>query len=708
MLDANGGERSPATASSSTRRPARCSTATTACSSSPTARARGLELSRRLPRRRPATPDHGVRVLERPADTLTTIDCGPAEGPFTAPVGHEVDRHRGGRGRRDERHRSTSTSGFRARATRPSRALTRSTARRRSTTSRRAACRPGDVLRAGLPVLERARGLHRAVHVPRRHRDQHAAGTQPLANTPKWKAFLTNPPTDYSTNDTRTGRVLARLARQPQRASTPTATSRSRTPRRAPVGLRLPGAPPTRRRSATTRSRLGVGRRLGRRPAARQLRAGRARRAAASRRPQLHRHVDEPVVHEQVRPDGARARAATTSCPPSRTSSPATTGCTTSRTSSASPRRTTTPSSTTSATRRRGRTRPAARATRSWATSRPARSTAVRRSTSRDATTRTRSRCNDGIPPITNQYLFQPIAGAFYAPCVDGDMDTSVFGARVHAPDLEPHGRRPRPGLSGYQAGAMGESWSDLDALEYLWSSYNHGADPLSSAPYATGNTTVGIRDYAVNHNPLNYSDLGFDTPGAEVHADGEIWNGTNFDVRQALVNKYNATYPSATTRCSRRAPDGKHAGRRRAPATGAGSSWCSTRGCSCGRRSSMLDARDAYLAADLMRFGGANQTELWRAFAQRGMGSGASTTRNATATRRRASSRPPRRTRPSRSARSRRSRATRRCRRRSTSASTRTAPCRSPTRIRHVASETRRSSSRERTTSSSRLRATG
>src|SRR5262249_36633753 len=44
----------------------------------------------------------------------------------------------------------------------------------------------------------------------------------------------------------------------------------------------------------------------------------------------------------------------------------------------------------------------------------------------------------------------------------------------------------------------------------------------------------------------------------------------------------------------------------------------------------SMLDARDAYLAADVLRFGGANQTELWRAFAQRGMGSGASSNTNA------------------------------------------------------------------------------
>ena len=40
----------------------------------------------------------------------------------------------------------------------------------------------------------------------------------------------------------------------------------------------------------------------------------------------------------------------------------------------------------------------------------------------------------------------------------------------------------------------------------------------------------------------------------------------------------------------------------------------------------SMLTARDAYLAADRMRFGGANQAELWAAFAKRGMGASAVT----------------------------------------------------------------------------------
>ena len=37
-----------------------------------------------------------------------------------------------------------------------------------------------------------------------------------------------------------------------------------------------------------------------------------------------------------------------------------------------------------------------------------------------------------------------------------------------------------------------------------------------------------------------------------------------------------------------------------------------------------MVDARDAMLAADLLRFGGANQDLLWNAFAKRGLGEGA------------------------------------------------------------------------------------
>ena len=234
---------------------------------------------------------------------------------------------------------------------------------------------------------------------------------------------------------------------------------------------------------------------------------------------------------------------------------------------------------------------------------------------------------NDGIPPITNQYLFQPIAGAFYAPCVDGDFDTSVFGHEYTHMISNRMVAGPDSGLSGYQAGSMGESWSDLDAVEYLNENGfvpTNGENPFSVGAYVTGNKTVGIRDYALDQNPLNYSDLGFDTPGPEVHADGEVWNGTNFDIRQALIDKYNGSFPASDAALQKRCgagdlPGDQCPGNRRWIQIMYDAWLLMQSGVS------MLDARDAYLAADMMRFGGANQTELWHAFARRGMGAGAS-----------------------------------------------------------------------------------
>ena len=151
----------------------------------------------------------------------------------------------------------------------------------------------------------------------------------------------------------------------------------------------------------------------------------------------------------------------------------------------------------------------------------------------------------DGTPGITNQYLFQPIAGAFYSPCVDGGLDMSVVGHEyTHAISNRMIGG-PDEGITSEQGGAMGESWGDLTAGEYMFShGYCTGANPWVVGPYATGNNKAGIRDYAINRNPLNYSDYGFDSTGVEVHADGEIWNGTQWEVRQALVKKWNAKFP--------------------------------------------------------------------------------------------------------------------------------------------------------------------
>jgi len=237
----------------------------------------------------------------------------------------------------------------------------------------------------------------------------------------------------------------------------------------------------------------------------------------------------------------------------------------------------------------------------------------------------------DGIPGITNQYLFQPIAGAFYSPCTDGDFDMSIVGHEyTHAITNRMIGG-PDDSISSEQGGAMGESWGDLTAGEYLWEhGFPTGVNPWAVGPYATGNASAGIRDYPINKNPLQYGDYGFDSTGPEVHADGEIWNGTMWDVREILVDEYDAKFPYSNKALQKRCAVGTLA-----------ASPLAAQYCPGNRRwiqlmfdgfllqqgaTSMLDARDSMIAADRMRFGGANQKELWLAFARDGMGVNAST----------------------------------------------------------------------------------
>ncbi|HEX7180803.1 MAG TPA: M36 family metallopeptidase [Thermoanaerobaculia bacterium] len=248
---------------------------------------------------------------------------------------------------------------------------------------------------------------------------------------------------------------------------------------------------------------------------------------------------------------------------------------------------------------------------------------------------------NDGIAPMTNMYLWQTIGGAIYTPCVDGDFDAAVI-AHEYGHLIQNRMVDPDNGLGGDQGGAMGESWSDLTAIEFLngFGLVDAGQNPFAVGAYVTGDSTKGIRNYAMNSSPLNYGDVGYDfacnltildvtdeCPDiAQVHSDGEIWSATNFDIRQALISKHNASYPSGDATLQKRCasgdlPSDRCPGNRRwvqimhdamllMPST-----------------PSMVDARDAYLAADLARANDpalswpSNQVEMWRAFARRGLG---------------------------------------------------------------------------------------
>ena len=224
----------------------------------------------------------------------------------------------------------------------------------------------------------------------------------------------------------------------------------------------------------------------------------------------------------------------------------------------------------------------------------------------------------DGVSPITNMYLWQPLAGAFYAPCVDGDYDMAVIGHEYgHMVENRLIGKGGNRG--GHHAGAMGESSGDLMGMEVL-NEYGFvpvsGENPFAVGAYATGNKQRGIRNFGMNASPLNFSDMGYDLTGPQVHADGEIWSATNYDIRQALVAKYGAGDAKSQVDCAEgRVPAGNCPGNRR---------WVQIMFDAyllMPTAPSMLDARDAYLAADQMRFGGANQAELWLAFAKRGFG---------------------------------------------------------------------------------------
>ena len=229
----------------------------------------------------------------------------------------------------------------------------------------------------------------------------------------------------------------------------------------------------------------------------------------------------------------------------------------------------------------------------------------------------------DGLQPTTNMFLWQPVAGGPYPPCVDGDFDMTVIGHEYTHAISNRMIAGPNSGIGSFQGGAMGESWSDMMAAEYL---FEYGLRPPGETPfitggYVTGNLHNGIRNYDSSRSPLNYSDVGYDRTGPGVHADGEIWSATNMRMRSAFIGRYGAGTPSTQAGCA----DG----------------LINVNSCPGNRRwvqlvfdsfvlqatnqFSMLDMRDNMLAADLVRFEGANQDIMWNAFAESGMGMDAS-----------------------------------------------------------------------------------
>ncbi|TDO35150.1 fungalysin/thermolysin propeptide [Kribbella sp. VKM Ac-2527] len=143
----------------------------------------------------------------------------------------------------------------------------------------------------------------------------------------------------------------------------------------------------------------------------------------------------------------------------------------------------------------------------------------------------------DGIAPWSGMFLWEPINDAFEGKCRDGDFDAGVI-EHEYAHGLSNRYVGTEDGaLGGHQSGSMGEGWGDWYGLNYL---HREGLQTTSElGAYATGNTNRAIRNWPYDKNPTTFADIGYDLTGPEVHADGEIWTATLWDLRKALVQKY-------------------------------------------------------------------------------------------------------------------------------------------------------------------------
>ncbi len=215
----------------------------------------------------------------------------------------------------------------------------------------------------------------------------------------------------------------------------------------------------------------------------------------------------------------------------------------------------------------------------------------------------------DGQPPIMEMYLF----GGGGAHDVNSGDDAQVvlheythgLASRLVCCDAQGFGQ-----LDSDQSGAMSEAWSDWYMFDYLEAA---GFQADSSAPgqlvqgdyenvaFASEATDCPVGSASSNcpAGGYTYDDFGtIDDGGPEVHADGEIWAQTLWDLRTRLIAAHGRADGIAR---ARRLVTG---GMRRSPG-----------------EPDYLDMRDAILATDAQLQGGSNRVLIRQVFAARGMG---------------------------------------------------------------------------------------
>ncbi len=237
---------------------------------------------------------------------------------------------------------------------------------------------------------------------------------------------------------------------------------------------------------------------------------------------------------------------------------------------------------------------------------------------------------SDGSAPRMQMFVFTGPT-----PDRDGDFDHEIV---IHE---YIHGLSNRRvgggvGMSALQSRGMGEGWSDWYALTMLSEPGDDVNGVYAKGGYATylfsGLTTnyyFGIRRYPYStdmlKNPLTFKDINptqasthpgiprspvIGTTADEVHNMGEVWCVALWDARANLIAKHG--YNTGNQLILELVTDGMNL----SPAN-----------------PNFIQARNAILQADLVNSGGANQADLWSAFAKRGLGYSATSPASSTTT---------------------------------------------------------------------------
>ncbi|CAG7847124.1 Extracellular metalloproteinase MEP; AltName: Full=Elastinolytic metalloproteinase MEP; AltName: Full=Fungalysin MEP; Flags: Precursor [Serendipita indica DSM 11827] len=192
----------------------------------------------------------------------------------------------------------------------------------------------------------------------------------------------------------------------------------------------------------------------------------------------------------------------------------------------------------------------------------------------------------------------------------DGDLSNDVIAhEQTHGTTNRMTGGGTGRCLQTTEAGGMGEGWSDAFAE---WLEHKDSSVPDFVLGVWVYNNSKGIRNYpystSTSVNPLKYSSV---ASLNEVHNIGEVWANILHNVYAQLVGSYGFAADAFTN-----------------PDSSAGNvvflrlfyDALLLQPCN----PTMVQARAAWIQADTNRYSGKHACTLWKAFASRGLGSGA------------------------------------------------------------------------------------